>query len=248
MKKYVLAVGVLKYVAPHANLKTVKPICRFTFFGDTVAGIVRKGFRTRRSHAWTRPGDQNAAWLTWRIRAGQIICCFVKADKLTCIVVGAMALCPASTKRKETDMSDSEPVVLGIILSDLVIQEQGTGKISLIGCFNNYNSNRFPFVSGFFVTVILTNLKGKIDQIQVTIRIENQKTGFVLTNVAGGGKVKEGVVLTGNECIECPLPVPQCVFQTPDVYSVVVLVNGDKIGSRPFLVGQINPSIPPTPA
>ncbi len=37
---------------------TVKPFCIFTLFGNTVAGIFRKGSRTRRSHVRIRPASQ----------------------------------------------------------------------------------------------------------------------------------------------------------------------------------------------
>jgi hypothetical protein len=37
-----------------------KTLCSFMLFGDTVAGIIRKGSRTRRDGVRTRPGNQNA--------------------------------------------------------------------------------------------------------------------------------------------------------------------------------------------
>jgi len=50
----------------------------------------------------------------------------------------------------------TEPVAVSIVLSDLVICQQGTGKNSLIGCFNNYNFPVFQrptplFHNGFII-------------------------------------------------------------------------------------------------
>ena len=138
-------------------------------------------------------------------------------------------------------MTSSDPVLLGIIFSDLVIREQGTGKFSMIGCFNNYRSNAFPFVvPNFYVTVIVTNVKGKFEKLEITARIEHPKSGHVLHSVAGGLRLKEGVELDGLECIEVPFPVIQCVVPEPGTYSFVVLVNNEKVGSRPFIIGSLS--------
>src|SRR5208337_3201349 len=81
------------------------------------------------------------------------------------------------------------PVLIGILLSDYVILEQGSGKYSLIGTFNALQSQSFPFIApNFFVTVLLTNLPQKFEQVNVAVRIESPKSGHVLTSAAGNIK------------------------------------------------------------
>ena len=60
-----------------------------------------------------------------------------------------------------------------IILSDRVIREEGTGKLSLIGCFDGFVGQSFPFQSiPFFVTVTLTNIRSFPKQLDIVVRIE----------------------------------------------------------------------------
>src|SRR4026209_956277 len=60
-----------------------------------------------------------------------------------------------------------------IILSDRVIREEGTGKISLIGCFDAFISQGFPYQSPpFFVSVALTNIRKFPKQLDIVVRIE----------------------------------------------------------------------------
>jgi len=47
----------------------------------------------------------------------------------------------------------------GIIFSDLVIKEQGTGKSTIVGSFGAYNLPQVPMqVPPFFTTVFVTNI------------------------------------------------------------------------------------------
>lgn len=148
---------------------------------------------------------------------------------------------------------NSDPVILGITLCDTVIQQAGTGKHSLIGCFNQYNSNMFPFiVPPFFTFISITNIKGKYDkQISVTVRIEDPTTGHVLSNVTGLiGVAIPDFQFTGSEVIEVPCPMPQFPVTKPGTYSIVVLMNNEQIGRRNLLVNSITAGqsqLPPQP-
>jgi hypothetical protein len=139
-----------------------------------------------------------------------------------------------------------DPVLMGILLSDYVIQEHGSGKYSLIGTFHAINSQTFPFITNqFFVTILLTNLPVKFDQMNVTIRIESPKSGHVLASAAGNMKLPAEATLPPNFVMQLPFIVPQFVVAEPDNYSVVVLVNNETVGKRPFSVGRLSP--PPAP-
>jgi hypothetical protein len=128
-----------------------------------------------------------------------------------------------------------EPVLTGLIFSDLVIREQGTKKFSLIGCFNNYSSNTFPFiVPGFFATALISNIKGNHESLNVTLRVEAPESGHVLTSTSATVRLIMGVTFSGDEVLDLPFPLRQFVVQEPGVYQILVLVNNEKIGSRPL--------------
>src|SRR5262249_49568445 len=94
-----------------------------------------------------------------------------------------------------------EPVVCpAIIFSDGAIREQGTGKLSLIGCFSHFNAPGFPFLSQpFIVTVLLSNIRGPIEHLPVTLRVETPGSAHVLSSVSGemniGPEVEQNQIL-----------------------------------------------------
>jgi hypothetical protein len=83
-------------------------------------------------------------------------------------------------------MADQEPALVpGITLSDLVIREAGSNKPSLIGCFQAFNFPQFPARSGrFFATISITNLGGKIEELNATCRLEVAGTGHVVSSTS----------------------------------------------------------------
>jgi hypothetical protein len=138
-----------------------------------------------------------------------------------------------------------EPVLApNIILSDGVIREQGTNKISLMGTFHNFNCSHFPFQTPpFFVTVSLTNLRGKLDGFKIAIRIENKASSLVAaSSVIEIGSVAE---VTPSEVLQVPIPIA-CNFASAGLYSVVLLVEGDVIASRDLTVIPVT-AAPPQP-
>jgi hypothetical protein len=144
---------------------------------------------------------------------------------------------------------NSEPVILGITFADMVIQQVGTGKYSLIGCFNQYFSNGFPFIVPPFITFVsITNVKGKFEkQISVTARFEDSKTGHVLANVTAlVGTTQPDYQFAGTEVIEVPFPLPQFPVAQPGVYSIVVLMNNELIGRRNLPINPAPTGQPPT--
>ena|ERR1035441_6098358 len=134
-----------------------------------------------------------------------------------------------------------EPVCVSIVLSDLVICEGGTGKNSLIGCFNNYNFPHFPAAPpAFFITAALTNLDPTVKEFDVTARIEDPSNGMVLTSVGAHIQLREPIVLTKEAVIEVPIPGMPFIFQKPGKYLVIILVNNSEAGKRSLTVNSIN--------
>ena len=138
------------------------------------------------------------------------------------------------------DMKD-EIVLMHIMLSDSAIREAGTGKVSFIGSFHQYQSAAFPFVvPPFFVTPMITNIRGQVEKpIVVAVRVEDPRTGQVLANTVGNIGVMPQFTFTGTEVIEVPFPIQPIAFQSPGNYTVIVMVDGEKIGSRNLPVNSI---------
>ncbi len=139
-------------------------------------------------------------------------------------------------------MSTYEPALTqGIIFSDLVIRENGTGKLSLINCFNTFNVQKFPFrTPPHYIVSLITNLKGKIDELNVTARIEMQGTGHVVASVPGHMKFHpDSRPLSDNDIIEIPFPVKSYTVPEPGKYTVVILLNSEELGRRPIVFQQV---------
>jgi hypothetical protein len=135
---------------------------------------------------------------------------------------------------------EQEPALCqGIIFSDTVIREAGTGKLSIIGAFSRYNFPSFPFlVPPFVATVLMTNLKGPLERFPITIRVENRRTGHVLASASGeiGGSNE----LTKTEVIEVPIQLPPINFTEPGVYKIIVLAENSPLGDRDLSVGSLS--------
>ena len=140
-----------------------------------------------------------------------------------------------------------EPASIPFILfSDTVIREEGTGKLSIIGSFQHFNVAQFPFISPpFVVTVAFGNLRGRIESLHLTVRIEHSDSGVVLACV--GSEMRLHGDISPTDVFEVPLGLPPCQFAEPGSYSVVVLINNEVIGLRPLVIrpAKPRPDLPP---
>jgi hypothetical protein len=130
-----------------------------------------------------------------------------------------------------------EPALMpGILLSDGAIREMGTGKCTFIGSFQLYNLPQFPCgVPPFFVTAFVTNLGLEVKGLDITIRIENPQNSMVLASAAV--KIDFGQHSPDRKYVyEIPVPIAGLTFPSAGVYTVVVLVNNEKLGERPLHV------------
>lgn len=127
-----------------------------------------------------------------------------------------------------------------LIFSDTVIREEGTGKHSIIGSFQHFNVARFPFVAPpFVVTACFSNLRGRIDHLNLTVRVEDSTTGVVLACVSR--EIQLQVEATPSDCFEVPFGLPPCQFPRAGSYAVVFLINNEQLGQRPLLIREIQP-------
>jgi hypothetical protein len=134
----------------------------------------------------------------------------------------------------------SDPVCVSIVLCDLVVREQGTGKNSLIGCFNNFAHFQFPFMAPpVYFMAALTNLTPGTKELNVTIRIEDRATGFVLQGVGGQVQFPAPNLVTKELVVEVVFVSAPFWIQKPGDYEVNVLVNNSQAGKRILTVTQI---------
>lgn len=136
-------------------------------------------------------------------------------------------------------MAHAEPKVCDAILfSDGVVREEGTGKLSLIGCFQHYNVAKFPFQPPpLFVTVSITNLRPGVDRLSLVLRIENMQTGHVLSSASAEIEFKNPPAL--EDVFDIPFHFPRFQFPSAGLYKAVVLADNEPIGGRALPVRTV---------
>jgi hypothetical protein len=131
---------------------------------------------------------------------------------------------------------DSEPALPpAIIFSDSAIRDQATGKLTLAGIFQRFETFQMPFTSpAFYATVFVSNIAGKIESLPVTMNIEDS-SGHVLSTATG--HVSGASQVEHNSVPEIAFPLPPTKFKVAGPYKAVVLVDGKQLGYRVFNVG-----------
>src|SRR6266496_709805 len=119
----------------------------------------------------------------------------------------------------------TEPLLVpGITLSDMVIKEAGTNKLSLIGCFQRFNFPQFPARTGvWFATVGVTGIRDA-SSFNVTARIEVTGSGHVISSTNAFIEVQGLASIPPDAIFEVPLPFNSVSFPKEGQYSIVVLV------------------------
>ena len=133
-----------------------------------------------------------------------------------------------------------EPTLIkGIILSDTVIREHGTGKLSLIGCFTAYNFPTIPFVAPpFVVTVFLTNLRGRLQNFPITVRIEAPGSGHVLASSTA--RLNSDAEVPRTDIVEASIAMGPINYVEPGLYKVKLLAGSEDMGDRDLTVRNLS--------
>ena len=147
------------------------------------------------------------------------------------------------------DQQNQEPsLVPGVILADYVVRDAATGKLSIVGCFHQFNFPRFPIKMGrFFVIASITNLRGNIEKLTITCRIEMAGSGHVVgSSMCEMQFNANNPPLNGDMIFDLPFPFGGLVFMGAGQHDIVVLLNNEVIGKRRVIVNQITaPASPP---
>ena len=138
-----------------------------------------------------------------------------------------------------SDMESEPAVTPAIIFSDSAIRDQATGKLTLVGVFQRFKATEIPFKSPpFFATVFVTNMRGKIESLPVTLNIEDAD-GRVISTATG--EISATSQVARNDVAEIAFPVPATAFTKVGHYKAVVLVKNEALSSRTFSVTNQKP-------
>jgi hypothetical protein len=132
----------------------------------------------------------------------------------------------------------SEAVSVAIVLSDYVIQDARSGKLSLIGCFSGFHFASFPSASPpFFVTAAVTNLSQAPGRLFLTVNIKERASDLVIASASIELHRREGTPLPNrDDVIEIFLPFKPVPFPHEGVYEVEVVLNKESLGNRVVMV------------
>lgn len=133
--------------------------------------------------------------------------------------------------RAGTQTTPPGPVVLAINICDMVIRDELTKKVSLIGLFSLIGSSNFPCTHPLMhVYLALTEGHGKHDMEVRLIRVEDEK---LIAGVVGSVEFADPL-----QVAELNLIWQNILFEKPGEYSVQIFCKGDSvpIGFRKFHV------------
>jgi hypothetical protein len=168
------------------------------------------------------------------------------------VISGCEASAPASDFTLEPGTSHaqsllpmplkSEPgLVPGILLSDLSIVENGTGKRTIVGCFDQMAFPKFPATYGpIWITAWITNLVGTLAEMELTCR-DQEKSGHVLHSANVKIQFQSETPFDTTSTIAFSTPIKQITFPGKGIYTVMVLLNGEEAGHRDFNVLEPQP-------
>lgn len=134
---------------------------------------------------------------------------------------------------------DTEPTPCpGIVFSDSVIREHGTGKLSLIGSFTGYTVPVVPFVAPpFIVTVLVTNLQGRLERFPITVRVEEPRTGHALASSAA--ELSTSREISRTDIYEVPIAIGAINYSETGVYKIKVLAQNELLGERDLTLSTL---------
>jgi hypothetical protein len=127
-------------------------------------------------------------------------------------------------------MNNELALTPAIIFSDSAVRDQVTGKLTLAGIFQRFQSPKIPFTSPpFFATVFVTNIGGEIESLPVIMNIEDSD-GLIISTATG--HISAGSQAEGNAVPEIAFPLPPTKFKVAGQYQAVVSIDGKRLGYR----------------
>jgi hypothetical protein len=126
---------------------------------------------------------------------------------------------------------DSRPVLLAaIIFSDSASRDHATGKLTLAGIFERLTAPQMPFTTpAFLATVLVTNMRGKIENLPMTMEIQDGKENVIVSSI---GKITASSDIDRTDIVEITFPFLPTEFISAGRYEAVVFFAGEPLGKR----------------
>jgi len=118
----------------------------------------------------------------------------------------------------------SEPVLVGLLVADRVIEEKN-GKKGIIGTFTNFHARSFPAsFPPWFIYAALTNVEGEHD---FAVNLVQSQTNQVVLGLSG--KFNS---CSRDQVVELVAPILRAVFPTEGKYDLTFQVDTFPLGAR----------------
>lgn len=128
-------------------------------------------------------------------------------------------------------------MISAIMLSDHTVREEGTNKLSLIGCFAQWYAPSFPFsVPPFCVTPFVGNFRASSGQLEITARLETGSRHVLWSASAKINFESLHGTMPADLLIDIPFKAIGVTFPMAGQYVIRIFVDADEIASRPVTV------------
>ena len=140
-----------------------------------------------------------------------------------------------TTKGREGQPNPPHPVLNAMLVCDMALREEGTGKVSLIGIFENINAASFPSVHPeLSVYAKLTDADGEYVLRLELIQLEKARI------IASGETTITPSDRMGS--VELSFNLRNLVFQEPGLYEFRLSANAKHVGAKTLRVVRSTPS------
>jgi len=141
-------------------------------------------------------------------------------------------------------MNTPLPIVKAFLICDQIIQDRQTGKMSLIGLFQDLRADRFPAVHPMlWIYASLTDARG-------SYRFEIQFVDIANSNVLGKGTPPKIQIPGPLETTELCAQLGNLQLPGPGTYEFQLLANGELLATKSLRVSEVQaagqePDAPP---
>jgi hypothetical protein len=132
------------------------------------------------------------------------------------------------------------PVLLAMVICDLIIRDELTKKLTMVGVFSAIHGKQLPVVlgGGMHLYAALTDGRGEYDSALTIRHLESEKQIF---QARGPFAFKHP-----QQVVEINMKLPKLVFPAWGRYEISLSADGEPLGSRTFVLRPIRAVPPPS--
>ncbi len=132
-------------------------------------------------------------------------------------------------------MNTPQPIVKAFLICDQIIQDSQTGKMSLIGLFQDLRADRFPAIHPtLWIYASLTDARGEYD-------FEIQFVDVEESNVLGKGTPPKIKIPGPLETTEMCAQLGNLQLPRPGTYEFHLIGNGELLATKSLRVSEVRP-------